>query len=157
MIKAILLSLWLGAALFFSATVAPAAFGILRQFDPANASEMAGRIVSRTLAVVNVSGFFLGLVILIVTLFFTKRRNWLFGLQIGSLLVLTAATAIGQWIVAARMVSLRAALSVPISQIAEDDGRRLAFNQLHGYSVTFLSAAMLCAIISIVLDAVRGR
>src|SRR6186713_2827131 len=55
--RLILLACWFGAALFFGAVVAPAAFGVLRSFGLANANEIAGSIVTRSLGVVNIAGF----------------------------------------------------------------------------------------------------
>ena len=56
-----LLAAWLGAAVFFSFAVAPAAFGVLRGAQLAAADELAGSIVARVLAIINVSGFIVAL------------------------------------------------------------------------------------------------
>src|SRR6266550_7957004 len=64
-IRLLLLASWLGAAIFFSAAVAPAAFRVLRAFNLPNASEIAGALVNRTLSVVNTSGFVLSVLLLI--------------------------------------------------------------------------------------------
>src|SRR5260370_8866109 len=61
------LSLWLGAAIFFSAVVAPAAFGALRSFQVANMNEIAGTIVTRALSVINVSGVLIVFLLLLLT------------------------------------------------------------------------------------------
>ena len=157
-IKSSLLGAWLGAALFFSAVVAPSAFAVLRQFDLANANEIAGAIVSRALTVINVSGFVIGLVLLAATLLW-KRVGLSFGLvlQLFSLAVLTITTAVGHWVIAARMLTLRTALSLPIDRLALDDPRRLAFGDLHRYSVVLLSAAMIAAIVALVLLGARRQ
>jgi hypothetical protein len=152
-----LLSLWLGAALFFSAVVAPAVFGVLRQFDIVNAGEIAGAIVNRSLAVVNLSGFLVGLLLLLMNLVQNKQRKVIFLFQTVSLLVVTATTALGHWVVAAKMHALRVAMDSAIDRVDISDPRRIAFDQLHGYSVALLSAAMLAAILSIVLFMLRPR
>jgi hypothetical protein len=156
-LKSTLLGLWLGAALLFSAVVAPAVFGVLRQFNLSNANEIAGAIVTRTLTVINVSGFLIGLALLSATLILRKRSGIAFTIQILSLAVLTITTAVGHWIVAARMLALRTAMTVPIDRVAADDPRRQAFNQLHGYSVALLSAAMIATIVALVATARPGR
>jgi len=156
-IKASLLSLWLGAALFFSAVVAPAVFGVLRQFALINVNEIAGAIVSRSLSVINLSGFVIGFGVLVVTLLFTRKRNLMFLIQAVLLAVVAAGTAAGHWVVTARMSALRAAMSMPIDRVAFDDPRRVAFDQLHGYSVALLSAAMLAAILFVIVSVVRRR
>ena len=50
--------------MFFSAVVAPATFAVLRAYLLPNAGEIAGTIVNRNLAVVNTSGFVIGLMLL---------------------------------------------------------------------------------------------
>jgi len=49
------------------------------------------------------------------------------------------------------MRALRAAMVLPIDQIAADDARRVAFNSLHGYSVNALGLAMIAALVALVL------
>jgi small-conductance mechanosensitive channel len=155
--KASLLSVWLGAALFFSAVVAPAVFGILREVDPAGANEIAGKIVSRTLGVINISGFVIGSLLLLLTIALRKSSRLMFAIQTVLLLVLMVSTAAGKWIVVARMNALRMAMSAPMDHIAIDDPRRIAFAQLHGYSVALLSAAMLAALIGIVVLILKSK
>jgi hypothetical protein len=48
-------------------------------------------------------------------------------------------------------------MAVPIDQVAVDDPRRVAFNRLHGYSVTALSVAMIAALIAFLIIAYRAR
>jgi hypothetical protein len=51
------------------------------------------------------------------------------------------------------MRALRAAMVLPIDQIAADDPRRIAFGALHGYSVNALGLAMIAALVALVLMA----
>jgi len=147
---------WLGAALFFGAVVAPAAFGVLRSFSLPNANEIAGSIVTRSLSVVNIAGFLIGLLLLLTALVRRSSAGRVaFYLELGSLAVITIATGVGHWFIAARMRALRAAMVVPIDQVPLDDARRVAFNALHGYSVNALGLAMIAALLAIVLIA-RG-
>jgi hypothetical protein len=46
-IRLLLVGLWLGAAMFFSAVVAPSAFSVLRTVHLSNSGEIAGNIVNR--------------------------------------------------------------------------------------------------------------
>ncbi len=147
-LKSTLLGLWLGAALLFSAVVAPAVFSVLRQFNISNANEIAGTIVTRTLTVINVSGFLIGLALLAAALIWRKTSGFAHMIQMLSLAALTTTTAVGHWIVAARMLALRTAMAVPIDRVAPDDPRRQIFNQLHGYSVALLGAAMIATIVA---------
>ncbi|HVF23491.1 MAG TPA: DUF4149 domain-containing protein [Pyrinomonadaceae bacterium] len=150
--------MWFGAALFFSAVVAPAAFGVLRSYALPNASEIAGAIVTRSLSVVNVAGFVVAL-LLLVTLFLRRSSAGRASvIAEGICLGLSAlGTGVGHWVIAARMRAIRAALELPIDQIAADDSRRIAFNSLHGYSVNALSLAMIAALVALVLMARGAR
>jgi hypothetical protein len=152
--RLILLAAWFGAALFFGAVVAPAAFGVLRSFALPNANEIAGSIVTRSLSVVNIGGFAIALLLLVTVIL---RRNYSsrlsFVLEGICLIVIALATGVGHWFIAARMRALRAAMVLPIDQIAGDDARRIAFNSLHGYSVNALSLAMIAALVAMVLMA----
>ena len=134
--------------------VAPAAFGVLRSFGLPNANEIAGSIVTRSLSVVNLAGFVIALLLLVTLLL---RRNTFgrvsFIVECICLGVIALATGVGHWVIAARMRALRAAMVLPIDQIAADDSRRVAFNNLHGYSVNALGLAMIAALIAMVLMA----
>jgi uncharacterized membrane protein YbhN (UPF0104 family) len=150
----LLLAAWLGAAIYFSAVVAPRAFGVLRGFGLPNSSEIAGTIVTRTLSVINTSGFLLSLLLLITAFVLKKRfRTWSFLLQLLMATVIAAATAIGEWIIAARMRGLRIAMRGQIDQVPLSDPNRIAFAALHGYSVAALGIAMFAALVLILLMA----
>jgi len=152
--RLILLAVWFGAALFFGAVVAPAAFGVLRSFGLPNASEIAGSIVTRSLSVVNLAGFIIALLLLVTVIL---RRNYSsrlsFIIECICLAVIALTTGVGHWFIAARMRALRVAMVLPIDQIAADDPRRVAFNSLHSYSVNALSLAMIAALVAMVLIA----
>src|SRR5213593_1454075 len=138
-VRLILLAMWLGAALFFGAVVAPAAFSVLRSFDLPNSGEIAGSIVTRSLTIVNIAGFLVGL-FLLVTLFVRRSSKGRIAFLVESLsvVVIFLGTSVGHWVITARMRALRAAMVLPIDQIRPDDPRRMAFNSLHGYSVNAL-------------------
>lgn len=152
--RLILLACWFGAALFFGAVVAPAAFGVLRSFGLSNANEIAGSIVTRSLSVINIAGFLIAL-LLLVTLFLRRSSSGRvsFIVECICIAVIAVATGVGHWVIAARMISLRAAMVLPIDQIAIDDSRRIEFNSLHGYSVNALGLAMIAALVALVLMA----
>ena len=148
----LLLAAWLGVAIYFSAVVAPSAFGVLRSFSLPNAGEIAGTIVTRTLSVVNTSGFLLSLLLLITALVFKKGfRRWAFILQLILLTVVAVATAVGEWVIAARMRGLRLAMYGQIDQVPLSDPNRIAFAALHGYSVAALGIAMIASLLVILL------
>lgn len=145
-----MLAAWLGAALFFGAVVAPASFGVLRSFGLANASEIAGSIVTRTLGVANVAGFVIAL-LLLVTAFLRRQTQTRMSLLVECVClgVIALATSLGHWWIAARMRALRAAMELPIDQIAASDARRIEFNALHVYSVRALGIAMIAGLVAL--------
>jgi hypothetical protein len=151
-LRILLIAVWLGAALFFSFGVAPSAFAVLPS------RELAGSIVNRTLMIVNYSGVIIGLILLATS--FVSRQNISRGRLLFEqivLLLLTAACAVGQFIIGARLHNLRLQIGRPIDELATDDPLRVAFNDLHVYSVIILLAAMTAALIAFFLLAARAR
>jgi hypothetical protein len=147
-VRILLLGSWIGAAIFFSAVVAPAAFRTLRSYGVPNSGEIAGTIVNQTLSVVNTAGFAISLLLLIAVFAFRKHYSR------GSLIVqnilfaiMAVSTGIGEWVIAAKMRTLRAAMRLPIDQIDLRDPARVAFQALHSYSVAALSVAIIAALI----------
>jgi Domain of unknown function (DUF4149) len=156
-IESALLALWLGAALFFGAVVAPNVFAVLRGFDLQNANEIAGTIVTRTLSVINISGFVVGLLSLATVALVTRSRGSLaFISEVVCLALLAATTAVGHWVVAARMRALRTAM-VTIDLVPADDPRHASFSTLHHYSVELMSVAMMAATVAFILSRRRMR
>jgi hypothetical protein len=149
--RLLLVALWLGGAVFFSFVVAPTAFAVL----PTH--ELAGALVTRTIAVVNVGGFVVSL-LLLGTAFFDKdgatpRATRL--AEVMSLVVIAVACGVGHWIVAARMVALRISMGRPIDAVAADDPARVVFNSLHGYSVGLMGAGVLAGVVALLAIARR--
>lgn len=152
----LLLGLWLGASIFFSAAVAPNVFAVLRGAELANASTLAGSIVNRLLAVVNQGGFEISLFVVIVGFFTTRGQRSLRRIaEMISLAIMAIMTGIGHWVIAARIASLRAAMQLPIDQIAATDPRRIEFDRLHSYSVAMLGVAIVAGLVAFVLTASR--
>jgi hypothetical protein len=124
----------------------------LRSFGLPNASEIAGGIVTRSLGVVNIAGFVISLLLLASLVWLRRRSSGLsFILECVSLGLIALTTAVGHWFIAARMRALRAAMELPIDQIAANDPRRIEFNVLHGYSVNALGVAMIAALVAMFL------
>lgn len=146
-----MLGLWLGAAIFFSAAVAPGVFGVLREAGLANASSLAGSIVSRLLGTINRAGFEIAIFVLVISFFLTRGVKPIYRAgQMISPAIMAIMTGLAQWVVAARMAALRSAMQVPIDQIAPVDPRRIEFDKLHRYSVAMMTIAMLMALISFI-------
>jgi hypothetical protein len=97
---------------------------------------------------------------LLITAFMVKRSlgRASFLLQIALLIIVAAATGVGEWVITPRMRSLRAAMHGQIDLVALNDPNRVAFAALHGYSVAALSVAMIAAVVVIsLMVSARGR
>jgi hypothetical protein len=147
--RLLLTALWLGAAIFFSLAVAPAAFGVLREAQMANADGLAGNIVNKTLAMVNYSGLVIGAILILTSFAGTKSLS-----RIGVwterilLILMTAACAVGQFVIGAWMGILRLQMGKPIEEVGADDPLKIQFNILHKYSVWVLLAGMVFALLA---------
>jgi hypothetical protein len=151
----LLLGIWLGAAIFFSAAVAPNVFSVLRGADLPNANALAGAIVTRLLTIINHGGFEISIFLLVMS-FFTGygQAKWVRLSRMISLAIMAIMTGIGQWVIAARMSALKVAMQLPIDQIAAADPRRAEFNNLHRYSVLLLAVALCSGLAAFILTAV---
>ena len=151
-VRLLLMALWLGAAVYFSFAVAPSAFAVLP------ARELAGSLVTRTLAIVNVGGFLISL-LLLLSLFigrsYTTRRRLI--IEALSLAVIAVVTSVGQWLIAARLLALRAQMGRPIDEVAANHPLRVEFNSLHGYSVAALGVGIVAGMVALLVIARRGK
>ena len=153
-LRPLLLGLWLGAAIFFGAAVAPNLFGLLRAANLANANELAGTIVTRLLAIINRGGFEIGLFLLITAYFVSKYESRLVRFaEMISLAILAIMTGVSHWLISARMLAIRASLSAPIDQIAGNDPRRIEFDSLHRYSTAVMGVAVVAGLIAFLIMA----
>ena len=151
-LRLLAVAVWLGSAVFFSAAVAPSAFAVLPS------RELAGAVVARTLTILNVGGFVAGLLLLAGALAGRRLARWYAWIaEMVALAAVAAATFVGQFVISARMSALRAQMGRPIEEVAADDPLRVAFNALHGNSVTALSVAMLAAAVALFLVARRTK
>ncbi len=148
-IRLLLLSIWLGSAVFFIG-VAQSAFAVVPQ------RELAGAVVSRTLSILNFGGLLIT-VILIATSFFAVRNANRFSVwgERFLLLIVAAACAIGQFVIGFWLSMLRGQMGRPIDEIAVDDPLRIQFNNLHEWSVWVLMAGMAAALVTFFIIANR--
>jgi hypothetical protein len=136
----VLLSAWLGAAVLVAAVVAPAAFAVLPS------RTLAGALVGRVLPVVFWSGLAVGLAVAALG-WSAPGAGW----RTAMALVLAAACAIAQLVIAPRIAALRDAGSVPMAALDPSDPRRVAFGRLHGMSVAWMGLGALAAFVALVL------
>jgi hypothetical protein len=136
----VLLAAWLGAAVLVAGVVAPAAFAVLPS------RTLAGALVGRVLPVLFWSGLAVGLATM--TLARTlPARAWTGGAG----LVLAAACAAAQLVIAPRIARIRASVAGPIDALDPTDPMRQAFGRLHAFSVAWLGVAALAAFLALVV------
>jgi hypothetical protein len=153
-LRLLLLGLWLGAAVFFGAAVAPTVFGVLRETQLSNANELAGMMVQRLLSVINRGGFEISLFLLVTGFFLSKKQSQLVrAAEMISLAIMAIMTGVSHWVISARMLALKAAMQAPIDQIAANDPRRIAFDALHGYSVAAMGVAIAAGLLAFLIIA----
>ena len=66
-------------------------------------------------------------------------------------------TAVGEWVIAAKLRGLRLAMHGQIDQLPLSDPNRMAFAALHGYSVMALAIAMIAALIALFVMAKNSK
>ena len=148
-VRLLLLSIWLGSAVFFIA-VAQSAFAILPQ------RELAGALVSRTLAILNFGGLAISIILILTSFIGAKNINrfsaWI---ERFLLLIVGAACGIGQFVIGLWLSMLRSQMGRPIDEVAADDPLRLQFDKLHTWSEWVLMIAMIAGVVAFFLIARR--
>ena len=139
------LTVWLGAAAFFSVAVAPALFAVLPS------RSLAGEVVGRLLPGIFYSGIVVAALVVVTQC--RARGAWSWRGRETVAVVMMAACAIAQLIIAPRIGRLRAEIAGPLEALPADDARRVAFGRLHGASVAWLGLAMLAAAVIAVISA----
>ena len=148
-IRLLLLSIWLGSAVFFIA-VAQSSFAVLPQ------RELAGAVVNRTLTILNFGGMAIGVLLILTSFVVSRNANrisvWA---ERFLLLIITAACAVGQFVIGFWLAMIRTQMGRPVDEVAVDDPLRIQFNNLHEWSVWVLMAGMAAALIAFFLIANR--
>lgn len=140
----ILLSAWVGAAVYFSIVVAPAAFRVL----PARA--LAGALVGQTLPALFVTGLAAGAVAAMLAAG-APAPAWARGWRLLCAAGTAVACAVGQFVIGPRIDRLRAALGSSLEMLPASDPMRAAFGRLHALSVIALGLAIVLALLAVVL------
>jgi len=123
------LVIWLGGIIFFAFVLAPTVFSALPTRN------LAGMVVSRSLARLHWIGLFSGIAYLVLSLVLSRLAGSFqpFALRHLLVLLMIALVLIAQFGIAGKMNRLRADMGV-IDSVAQDDPRRLEFNRLHLWS-----------------------
>ena len=149
--RALGIAAWLGAALFFAGVVAPAAFDVLPT------SELAGRVVARSLSWLNVAGVVLGVLLAAYTAGEMRgrmsRRPRI--IEYGAVALFLVANVATEFVINRRIAGLRAAND--IASLAADDPVRAEFGMLHGASVIVFAAGVVAATVALVMIVRRER
>ncbi|HMS41032.1 MAG TPA: hypothetical protein PKE69_12455 [Pyrinomonadaceae bacterium] len=125
------------------------AFSVLDVPEIANGRELAGAVVNRNLTIVNLSGLIIGAILILTSFWGTKNLS-----RIGAwtervlLILMTAACAVGQFVIITWMSFIRSQLGKPLVEVAADDPLLIKFNQLHQYSQWVLLTAMITALLA---------
>ena len=156
-LRLLLLGLWLGAAVFFGAAVAPALFNVLRAAGLENANELAGSVVTRLLDFINRGGVEVAL-FLFVTAFFVNRNRSRFAqvTEVISIAIMAIMTGVSNWVISARMLALRASMGT-IDQVSPTDARRIEFDSLRRYSVRVMAVALVAGLVAFFLASRTNR
>lgn len=141
-----IVSLWLGLMLMFSVGVAPAAFSVLK-----DQQRKAGDIVNLALGGTEIAGIVCGVLLLLLLFVSKERRNRLFKVEASLLGLMTLAMLVSKLVVSARLHAMRAEFGDALQTMATTEPAKMAFNQLHQYSVWLMSFDMLAALVLIVL------
>lgn len=144
-IATVLLAAWLGAAVYFSAVVARAAFAVLPS------RTLAGDLVGATLPTIFVGGVAMaGLAALLAIP--APRREWYAGRFTWLLASLLAAglCAVGQFVLTPRIDVLRSSLGIALDSAAAGDPVRAEFARLHLFAVGALGIAIVLAVVALV-------
>jgi hypothetical protein len=126
---------WIGAMLFFSAVVAPAAFALL------SSPELAGRLVARSLRVLHLGGAGIGLALAILAWALGRGRTlvWL-------PVLLAGVCLLSHFGVSGAMAELRSPAALEVA-----GGPRLSFAALHRLSVGLFALTLVGALALLVL------
>jgi hypothetical protein len=146
--EALLLTLWLGAMIFFSFAVAPSAFAVLPT------RELAGQVVNSLIGKIEWIGLVCGPLLLLLQLFAWPKRDDEAKARVARAILLAAMTllaAASRFWVSAKLRGLRAQIGGPIDDLPLTDALRVEFNALHGVSVSLMGAAMLAGVVVIFL------
>jgi hypothetical protein len=145
----LVLAVWLGAMVFFSAAVAPSAFGVLPT------RYLAGTLVNSVLGKLEWWGLVCGVLLTGIqaaqVIRAGKLTTWAGRLAVGLPVLMTVVVAISKFVVSARLAAIRRALGSELEQLPLDDPTRLTFAAWHQYSVWLMGFNILAAVALVVV------
>ena len=135
------LGTWIGAALYFGAIVAPAAFSVLT-------ADQAGALVGLTLGRLHLMGLVAGVIYLLVTAIWARSAATLLRPAPLLVLVMVALTFISQFWVSGTMDALRAQMGSVSATLAPNQ-LRISFDRLHRISVNLELAVLIAGLLAL--------
>ncbi|QUW00023.1 DUF4149 domain-containing protein [Chloracidobacterium sp. MS 40/45] len=145
----LVLALWLGAMVFFSAAVAPSAFGVLPT------RYLAGTLVNSVLGKLEWWGLVCGVLLTGIQAALViragKLTTWAGRLAVGLPVLMTVVVAISKFVVSAKLAAIRGALGSELEKLPLDDPTRMTFAAWHQYSVWLMGFNILAAVALIVV------
>ncbi len=145
------LVLWIGGIVFFGAVVAPTVFSVL----PTH--ELAGRVVSRSLAILHWMGVVCGIVFLLASMAYSRLAAGTaqpLAARHVLIVAMIVLTLVSQVAISGRMNAMRVQLG-SIDQVAPTDPLRMEFNRLHQWSTRVEMTVLVLGIAVIYLTAAR--
>ncbi|WP_082671178.1 DUF4149 domain-containing protein [Chloracidobacterium thermophilum] len=145
----LVLAVWLGAMVFFSAAVAPSAFGVLPT------RYLAGTLVNSVLGKLEWWGLVCGVLLTGIQAALViragKLTTWAGRLAVGLPVLMTVVVAISKFVVSAKLAAIRTALGSELEKLPLDDPTRLTFAAWHQYSVWLMGFNILAAVALVVV------
>jgi uncharacterized membrane protein len=145
------LVVWVGGLIFFAFVLAPTVFAVLP------ARQLAGNVVSRSLAIMHGMALSCGLVFAVTSMLDARAVHGVAApfavrnLLVYAMIVLTLVAMFG---VGARMATLRQQMG-NIDDLSKDDARRIEFNRLHVWSTRIEGSVLLLGLALLYLTARR--
>jgi uncharacterized membrane protein len=145
------LVVWVGGLVIAGAIVAPSVFGVLQAWNPAEGRVLAGQVFGAVLLRLTWLSYAMG-VLMFVTLTLHRllgARPLKYGIRVGIMgLMMLLMMAMGFYIIP-EVNAIQAQVAGPVSQLADTDARRVAFDRLHGlsnilFSITAIGGLALC-------------
>jgi hypothetical protein len=143
----IVLSIWLGAVLYFIAVVAPAAFRVLPT------RTLAGALVGETLPTIFFTGTAAGVLVVIFLIAGGPAVPRRVLRMVGGALV-AVLCVVAQVVIGGRIDRLRTTIGTSLDALPAGDPTRAAFGRMHALSVASLGLAALVALALLVGAAV---
>jgi uncharacterized membrane protein len=127
------LTVWLGGVVTIGSVAAPSAFAVLGSAD---AASLVGEILRRFhLVSYGAAGIVL---VCLAGMALLGPRPRALGLRVGTAIAMLAAMLVSGFGVNPRVAAMRREIGRPVSSLAPDDARRVAFGRLHGASTLLL-------------------